>query len=232
MEIKNYQAVVFDLFGTLVGTFSSSAHDIVLENMARTLGVTNDPFAELFDYDMRTARELGEFSTIEENIEVACKQLGVNPAAKAIEEAAKYRYDFMENALKPRNDAVQTIKLIKSRGYATGLISDCSPEVPILWPRIPLAELVDVSIFSCEIGIRKPDRRIYKLLCERLGVKPSECLYVGDGDSSELEGALAIGMDSVLIRIQGEDEHDRDRPLADNWKGKRVSMLSGVLKFL
>ena len=232
MKAKIYKAVVFDLFGTLVGTFSSSAHDIVLENMAKTLGVEIGAFAQLFDYDMRKAREMGNFPSIEENIKVACKQMGVNPSATTIDKAARHRFDFMKDALDPRNDAIQTIVQIKSKGYKTGLISDCSPEVPMLWSETPFAKIVDVPIFSCEVGIKKPDQRIYKLLCDRLGVKPEECLYIGDGDSSELEGAIEVGMDPVLIRIKGEDAYDRDRPLVDHWKGKKISVLSDIMQFV
>ena len=230
--MKKYKAIVFDLFGTLVGTFSSSAHDIVLENMAATLGVPDRAFASLFDYDMRKARELGAYASIEGNIEIACNQLGLNPTAAAIEEAAKYRYDFMEKALVPRGDAVQTLAQIRAKGYAIGLLSDCSPEVPQLWPNTPFVGIIDVPVFSCEVGLKKPDPGIYKLLCERLGLGAEACLYVGDGDSLELEGALGVGMDPVLIRVQGEDEDDRDRPLADKWQGKKVSKLSDVLQFV
>jgi len=232
MKSKNYKAVVFDLFGTLVSTFSSSMHDIVLENMAKMLDVPNDAFAKLFDYDMRAAREMGDFASIEENIKIACKQLGVNPGTTTIEKAAIYRFDFMENALAPRKDAIQTMVQIRSKGHKIGLISDCSPEVPVLWSASPFAKIVDVPIFSCEVGIKKPDQGIYNLLCDRLGVKPTECLYVGDGDSFELEGALEAGMDPVLIRVEGEDTYDRDRPLAANWKGKKISVISDIMQFV
>jgi len=232
MNIKNYSAVVFDLFGTLVGTFSSSEHDVVLDNMANVLKVYTDSFARLFDYDMRTAREIGEFSSIEENIELACKNLGINPKSKEIEKAASYRYAFMKNALLPRSNAIQTLTEIKSKGYVIGLISDCSPEVPVLWSETSFAKIINKPIFSCEVGMKKPDPKIYHLLCTSLQVEPRECIYVGDGDSSELEGALEVGMDPVLIRVEGEDEFDRDRPLADTWKGKRVLSLSEVLKIV
>jgi putative hydrolase of the HAD superfamily len=227
-----YKAVVFDLCGTLVSTFSSSAHDLVLNKMAKILGIENEAFAMLFDYDMRYDREVGKYSSVGENIKSACNILGVNPSIDDVEKAARCRLEFTEQSLLPRNDAIQTINHIKSKGYAIGLISDCSPEVPIIWPKTPFAKLVHIPVFSCEVGIKKPDPRIYQLLCERLEVEPKECLYVGDGDSSELEGALEVGMDPVLIRVQSEGDHDRDRPSADLWNGKKVSGLSDVLQYV
>lgn len=227
-----YKAVVFDLFGTLVGTFSSNAHDLVLNEMAKILGLEYEAFARLFDCDMRYAREMGKYATLEENIESVCILLGVNPGGNAIEKAAKCRMEFTERSLLPRSDAIQTLNQIKSKGYAIGLISDCSPEVPIVWPKTPFAKLVQVPVFSCEVGIKKPDQRIYQILCEKLKIEPGECLYVGDGDSSELAGALEVGMDPVLIRVQGENDHDRDRPVVDSWNGKKVSSLSDILQYI
>lgn len=233
MDTNNkYKAVIFDLFGTLVGTFLSSTHDLVLDKMAKALGVQDEAFAKLFDYDMRFDRETGKYSTIEENIKRACNLLGKNPKPTDIAKAAKSRFEFMERSLLPRKDAIQTINRIKTKGYVTGLISDCSPEVPVLWPKTPFAKIIDVSVFSCEVGIKKPDQRIYQILCNKLAIEPGECLYIGDGDSSELEGALEVGMEPVLIRVKGEDDHDRDRPLADTWNGRKVFSLSDVLQYL
>ena len=61
------------------------------------------------------------------------------------------------------------------------LISMCAPDTPELWRAGPLAGYVDVEVFSSEVGLRKPQPEIYLLECERLGVEPGACLYVGDG---------------------------------------------------
>ena len=229
---KKYKAIVFDLFGTLVYTFPSNEHDVVLDKMAGVLGVESATFAQIFDNDMREAREMGKYATIEENIKIACHQLGARPNPEAVRQAAAYRYEFIKKALSPRKDTIETLKQIKAQGLAIGLISDCSPEVPMLWDETPFAIFIDVAVFSCEVGIKKPSRKIYQILCERLGVNSQESLYVGDGDSSELTGALAIGMEPVLIRVGGEAERDRDRPLMAEWKGKRISTLREILKYI
>jgi putative hydrolase of the HAD superfamily len=46
--------------------------------------------------------------------------------------------------------------------------------------RFRLPELVDVLLYSHEIGLAKPDPAAYLLLCERLGVRPDECVFVDD----------------------------------------------------
>jgi putative hydrolase of the HAD superfamily len=52
-------------------------------------------------------------------------------------------------------------------------------------------------VLSCETGLVKPDPEIFKLCAARLGVRPEDCLYVGDGGSDELRGASTVGMTPV-----------------------------------
>ncbi len=91
-----------------------------------------------------------------------------------------------------------------------------------------MAHLVDVAILSCEVGLWKPDPRIYQMVCDRLAVLPDECLYVGDGGSMELTGALAVGMDAVLIRAP-YDTVNGDR---EEWQGTRISSLNEVVSLV
>ena len=91
-----------------------------------------------------------------------------------------------------------------------------------------MAPLVDVAILSCEVGLRKPDPRIYEMVCDRLTVLPDRCLYVGDGGSMELTGASASGMDVVLIRAP-YDTVTGDR---EDWQGARISSLKEVVSLV
>ncbi len=92
--------------------------------------------------------------------------------------------------------------------------------------------MFDVTVFSCVAGIKKPDPRIYHIATERLGVDPQDCLYIGDGSSRELTGALEVGMHPVLIHDpdESDDTHFIDRE--DDWKGPVISSLREVLGLL
>ncbi len=224
------RAVIFDLFGTLVDMFPFQEYERVLSEMANVLSVPLDDFQRLWG-ETFNERATGDFPTIEVNIEYICWALGMNVEAAQIEEASRIRFDFTRRSLTPRDDAVETLNLLRSAGHKIGLISDCTPEVPVLWPDTPFAELVDAALFSATVGIAKPDPRIYRLACEQLGVVPEICLYVGDGSSHELTGASKFGMRAVLIRVPYEEDYDYYRPDAKKWKGPVISTLKDVLKF-
>ena len=61
-----------------------------------------------------------------------------------------------------------------------------------------IMELFDVVIESSKVGIRKPDPRIYKMMCEALAVEPSACVYLDDLGVN-LKPARAIGMTTIKV---------------------------------
>ena len=118
--------------------------------------------------------------------------------------------------------------MLGKAGLKLGLLTNCSRAVPVLWDETPLAPLMDESIFSCLVGCKKPDKRIYDIACERLGVLPQECVFVGDGGNRELEGALEAGMMAVMIRTPEDSIYNPRRTASDGWSGPRVARLSEV----
>jgi putative hydrolase of the HAD superfamily len=224
-------AIIFDLFGTLVDNFSFQEHLDMLDEMANALSVPPEDFMSmwLITFDERVT---GIYKNPEANIDYICQKLGVKPDKNKIMKAAKIRWDFTKRSLKPRNEAVITMKKLKKKGCKIGLITDCSGEVPHLWDDLPFAKLVDVPVFSCIAGIQKPDPRIYKLACKRLKVNPKKCLYIGDGSNKELSGASKIGMKSIQIKVPDEDETDAFKINVDKWYGPKISSISDVLIYV
>lgn len=223
-----HRAVIFDLFGTLVPTLSYEGHDRILARMADLLAAPVPAFTEGW---VRTGwqRSVGEFQSAEACLRHICQALGIDPDEEAVAEAAGLRLDFIRRGLTPRPDAVETFAQLRRLGLKVGLVSNCSSDVPHLWEMTAFAGLLEAPVFSCAVGLRKPDPRIYHLACERLGVSPGECLYVGDGGSQELSGALAVGMDPVQIRDLQESPADAERENREPWPGPVIEALSEIL---
>jgi epoxide hydrolase-like predicted phosphatase len=57
-------------------------------------------------------------------------------------------------------------------------------------------DLCDVVVYSHEVGYLKPDPRIYRVACERVGVLPEEAVLVDDVDAN-VQGARSIGMTAI-----------------------------------
>jgi putative hydrolase of the HAD superfamily len=226
-----YNTVIFDLFGTLVDNFVVPDYHNVLAEMAGVLKVPTKSFSQLWR-DYFNQRVNGTHPTHEKSIEIICRDLGVTVTEKQVNRAADIRLAYTVRCLKPRPDAIPVIKKLKSLGYKVGLISDCSPETPKAWPATAFPPLFNVTIFSCVVGTKKPDPRIYRLATDALRVKPQECLYIGDGSSNELTGALGVGMHPVLIRDAGEYDDTPIIKREDDWQGPKITSLKQVLDLL
>ncbi len=65
--------------------------------------------------------------------------------------------------------------------------------------RYHFAEMSDLIIYSHEVGIAKPERRIFELTCERLGVHPEEIIFLDDVEQHVL-AARSIGIHAILFQ--------------------------------
>lgn len=225
-----YLAVIFDLFGTLTDNFSTLEYEEALRQMASALSIPFDDFKQGW-YSNSKARNAIARSNLEDRVEYICNGLGARRDQKQIHYAARVRFDYIREVMKPRADSIEVITHIKEHGYKIGLISDCSDEIPVIWPETPFASLFDATVFSCSVGFRKPDPRIYQFAIERLSIPSERCLYIGDGGSQELSGALRAGMQPVLIRLDAEsvEEHLSNR---EHWDGLTVHSLKEILTLI
>jgi putative hydrolase of the HAD superfamily len=225
-----FKAVIFDLFGTLVDNFSYQEHRDMLSEMAFVLSIPSEDFIH---YWIQTFNErvTGKFKTPESNIIHICKEVGVDPEDGQIDRACDIRRNFARRSLTPRRDAETTIVELKSLGHKIALVSDCTYEVPVLWEETVFPKLIDIPVFSCLVGIKKPDPRIYKVALDGLGVNPQDCLYIGDGSSHELTGARKVGMHPVLIQVPYEDE-TAYKVDPEKWKGTKIGALSEILDLI
>jgi putative hydrolase of the HAD superfamily len=103
-----------------------------------------------------------------------------------------------------RPEMIEALRRVKTK-YKTGCITNNMPHNAaggtaagrVLYAR-EVMELFDAVIESAKLGIRKPDPRIYHLMCERLCVAPEECVYLDDLGSN-LKPARAMGMITIKV---------------------------------
>lgn len=74
--------------------------------------------------------------------------------------------------------------------------------------RLGLLELLEVQIFSDEVGVPKPHPESFEAALRPLGAKPHRALHVGDLRRTDVAGARALGMRSVRITARHDDQSD------------------------
>jgi epoxide hydrolase-like predicted phosphatase len=80
--------------------------------------------------------------------------------------------------------------------------------------RYGFASMADVLVYSYEVGIEKPDQRIYEITCERLGVHLSEVVFLDDLEAN-VAAAGRLGMRAVLFQSTAQAITDVKACLAE-----------------
>ncbi|HEX3779137.1 MAG TPA: HAD family hydrolase [Pseudonocardiaceae bacterium] len=217
--------VVFDYFGTLTPSLRKAASGVDQPELAAILGVDRAA-VETWWKSSYADRATGRTGDGLATMRLLSVSLGCTESEEALRAAQRIRLATYARMSRPRQDAVEVLTALRARGLRIGLLSDCSPELPELWPDLPLASLVDAPVFSSVVGECKPHPRMYATVCQRLGVSPAECLYVGDGGSNELTGATKVGMRAVLIA--DENWLGAHRFDTDDWQGETIHRLAEV----
>ncbi len=226
--MSDLRAVAFDLFGTLVPEFATKDWDAHFSSMADVLGVDEAAFRRGWEATA-LERQLGALGDIEGNIRAICAGLGHDVTDDQVDAAASRRMEIYDVSFHPRPQAEETLGWLQANGYPTAVVSMCAPDTPALWRASPLAPVVGVEVFSCEVGLAKPEPAIYLRAIEGLGIGPDACLYVGDGSFRELSGAAAVGMHPVLIVDPAEVPGSVSRfQVEDDWDGLSISSLGEV----
>ncbi|MGC5320193.1 HAD family hydrolase [Micromonospora arida] len=222
--MPSYQAVLFDFFGTLTRSVQRGVAHV---GTAELLGCSTEILTEVLNrtYYERATGRLGD---AEATLRWVCAQAGVHPSDHAVRAAVASRHRAVRADTWLRADAVPVLAALRQRGLRTGVISDCTHELPAFLPQLAVAPLLDVRVFSVQVGRCKPDPTLYLTACRRLGLEPGDCLYVGDGGSQELTGAERAGMTAVRLAAPDLATHmvfnaDRD------WRGPTLGTLGEVL---
>jgi putative hydrolase of the HAD superfamily len=198
MDYKRVRAVVIDFYGTLTVGTSVAERDAARHAVARALQVEPSRLAAAItsSFDERARGVTGDLAATLRWLAVGCE---AEPTDSQIEQARVTRIAVERAFMTPRPESIEVLAALHAAGLKIGLLSDCTHELPQCWPELPYAPLIDAPVFSIETGLRKPDPAMYATVCERLGVDPTNCLYVGDGGSNELTGAQTAGMRAIQM---------------------------------
>jgi len=198
------QAIIWDMEGVLLLTRGGSMPAVIAEQ----LGAPYDETKELFFGEFNDRVDLGEFSQDDFWNHILDK-LGKPRSMKNL------LIDFFYNDQYIDQDLLDTIRSHRNR-YRTGMITNFSEGMREMFEGAWSVDgAFDEIIISCEVGIVKPDPRIYHLMLERLGCSPEEAVFIDDRPNN-IEGAENIGMNTVLFENREQALEELEDIIAKN----------------
>ena len=187
------KVVIFDLFETLVSGFDTG-HPLTTE-VAQTLELPVKEFQREYYQSLRPARYTGQFPDYATVLRYIVGKLGGKSPESTIKTLTERRQSAFTAHLRCiEPEILDMLNEITTLGIRLGLISNTDGSEVLDWQNSPLARFFEVTIFSHAVGMVKPDPHIYQHACKNLDVAPSDCIFIGDGNSDELRGAAQVGM--------------------------------------
>lgn len=92
---------------------------------------------------------------------------------------------------------------LRERGLTLGVVSNADGRIASILARCGIAQFFHVIVDSHEVGVEKPDPRIFDFALTKAQARPEHTLYVGDIYSIDVVGAERAGIHSVLIKSAG-----------------------------
>lgn len=95
-------------------------------------------------------------------------------------------------------DIPAVLDALQEKGVLLAVVSNFDKVLPDLLASLGIARYFRVITASAAVGADKPDPRIYTVTCDALGVRPEECLHVGDSPDNDGGVARAVGARGVI----------------------------------
>jgi HAD superfamily hydrolase (TIGR01549 family) len=209
------RAVFFDVVGTLA-RFVPEQEELLVE-AAATQGVplsidaARKGFAAAGEWWNRVVgqryRQLGRAEQGALNLEYDRRLFSGAELDVSVEQLSEVFREMLRRGrpsrLQAYDDAPAALDAVRRKGLIVGVISNMGRDLPQVLEEVRLRGFLEVAVSSGEVGVSKPDRRIFQEAARRAGLSTGEAMYVGDLYDSDVVGARNAGMTAVLLDRYG-----------------------------
>lgn len=205
--------IFFDLYGTLLvyGNMDAAWSDwlktlhaqLSLRGSTHSIESLAKTCDQFYSKSEPTPRQ-HNLTVFEQRIQNLCFDLKLNLAAEDIKAIANKVANAWQKHISLDPEAHHVLHTFH-RSKKLALVSnfDHPPHIHSVLSNLDLTPYFDSVVISAEVGVKKPDPRIFDTVLEQTAMKPEEVVYVGDTDD-DTKAARAAGMVPVLIERNNE----------------------------
>jgi putative hydrolase of the HAD superfamily len=190
MRDRQVQAVIFDLYGTLLRIRSPIVHRAI----PYSLGIRARPWMGFVRDELLTRA----FHGPRELVDHVRDRLAPRSDRAAVE-ACLQAIDRELASVETVEHAHSILGFLRRRGFKLGLLSNLTSLHKEPVKRLGLEQKFDVIGYSCDQGLVKPDRRLFSWISEALAVSPERVLVIGDSYPNDVIAAREAGMRAVWL---------------------------------
>jgi putative hydrolase of the HAD superfamily len=180
------ESVIFDWGGVLIEDPAPG----ILKYCSEALGVSKEDYIKVYD---RFGGDLQKGLVSEEEFwGKMCGGLGVSKPKVPSLWADAFKAGYV-----PREEMFSLVAWLGKKGYKTAFLSNTEEPAMQYFHQLGY-DMFDVLVFSCAEGTSKPERRIYELTVQRLGVEAGQSVFIDD-KPEYIKGAQKAGLNTILF---------------------------------
>lgn len=213
--MSKIKAVVFDVGGVLM-YWSRRA---IYEDLKRELGF-NDQTIDIFW--KKYVHPFGKGKVSEAELwRQASHELGI----RLVKSDENLLGRTFARTIKPYKEVLEYAASLRNRGFKIAALSNTNEVHAKYMRRIGVFQPFDYVCLSNEVGVRKPDPKIYELVLEKLKVKPEETIFIDD-TPEHVEAAKKMGMRPILARNPQKIIEDINTELGKDFVGTKLALIN------
>ncbi|MFN4132754.1 MAG: HAD family hydrolase [Candidatus Hadarchaeales archaeon] len=208
--MEKIKAVLFDLDETLMDAQRASeiAHGKVIDRLMDFLTGRNDIFErrkiEMEIKKLEREKQIQRDYDRDRWWQELMRGLSLRPLEEwQLKELTAIYWDSYSEASTPFPDAMPLLDYLKKKGYRLGMVTDTDGTPGRKWNRIKdlsLMKYFDAFIIAGEeTPLPKPDPEPFLIVASKLGVRPGECVVVGDKPHTDIRGGKNAGMKTIRV---------------------------------
>ena len=183
------KAVIFDVGGVLHG----SSGNYIFQDIMQTFEITEEVLREVWS---EIIGKLGKGEITENEFwRLFLKKIKSN---KPLPKESLLLREFIKHYDR-NDDVINLVKRLKNNSYKVAVLSNSIKPHAEYQYKIGIYRNFNIVVLSHEVGMQKPDLKIYKYLLRKLRVKPEEAFFVDD-KLNNVEAASKLGIHAVLFK--------------------------------
>jgi len=208
------KAVFFDLFHTLIH-FHPPREEVLAMSLSRR-GINAETgklkravvAGDEYYYRENARKDSGKHTKADAGASwhewqsIVLREAGIEPRSELVTDLlADIQRTSYEHVL--YNDVLPTLASLSNRGLKLGLISNVNQNIGPLVDQLGLSPYLEVVLTSRDLGVTKPEPRIFQEAVRMVGVMATNVIYVGDQYKIDVLGARGAGLKGLLLDREG-----------------------------
>lgn len=192
--MSQIKLIIFDLWDTLAHrTIGYHSVDKLLE--VTESKIPKREFLKIFESSLQTRRWPSKYAAYEN----LCRNMGLPTTKENVERLMKIR-DDAEATTTEFEFTNELLSKLKQKGYKLALLTNSSTfAIDQARARTRIFDYMDYEIITYDVGVIKPDKKIFLEALRQAGCKPEEAVMIGNTLADDIEPAKALGMRAILL---------------------------------